>query len=1193
MMTGQDPAQAAGRDLDAQLADHYADAIAKNPKTVDVAELIELSADPEGTKNKRKVRAAEDTYATGELKAQGALSTTTQIRRAETKGDTQRKAELLENLASSAELTEVKTQFQSRYNKDVLADPNLAKIDVASELLKSKGDRRPLSEIKASVASEAQSSNELRIEHVGDYGVKAERSDHLQHVLQKDLYAKQHSDSLDASENLRVRYGGNTGTEDLIRSQLAVQDERFTTPAGPFGTGSRDLKPDVEREAVKQLDKNLSQSLDTQREEKLEHAERLATTFATMAKIAALLVAQPELFALIDIAAGLGAMTIKRAAGGSDVDLTADAKMLAVTATIDALTLGIARVPGTGNAVNAERAALSAAQVGEKTAAELVEHGVTSEAKAEIVGTGARLAAGESRLMTREIAASVESGGAAQLAKAETGALALAEGKLANEGVSAGTTVVNHGRLLANVSVNAAGGVAGEAVQGGSTDDLLVGLTRTLLGMFLPGHLAGSMQKAIGTGSRLQKTAGALIGAGADMATNYAISGDAIDAVGNGIQNHVGGPPHRHHGDDSHAPRRTPHDTDPVPHHADEPAHSVARHPDLSEGPDAVRRVPHDSDQVARPHDEAHAFQPDHESPQARGSRHLEPALRAARDEHVRKYGHPGSEVHSHFLGIASIADFAKQMGGANGKPLTNEEMLAKLHAAVRKDSDYAAHYSRDEQGAQVFDDSGAGKGPKGGHAFENVKVIEAAQAEIDKLRKLPPSPEHEARIQQLAETAVREAMETSQRTPFDGAYSIRDTLVKQYIDPQDKGKTPYKNYTKMALEALSRDGIHYSEQSQSINKLTNGTFPKELIDQALSEINEARAKKGEPPMNVDVRVLAMLETKYLGAQGSDAAGTADEWSKQLKAAAAVMKRGDVLGLDFASPETTTMAKGGEQLNQRFREAATMLKEAGEARGRKLVLRPHVGEGYVEMPINPATGKPMDHDRDHNRNHYQKAQDNMRALVDAIDAMTKPGPNGEPPLYDPQDPTFEIRFGHATHASPEIAADMKRLGIAAEVNLGSNVISGSLQDNPTNPAGRDPDGRLQSLDDHSLLTLAAAGVPILLSTDGPAVMNTTLADEYRAAKVTLDQFRGNPQTGSKPRGTLPVTREAYVQAHPEMPGETVHPPYELGYTELPIAMKSNIDSAYERMVEAAAERRYDVADADLRDTRRTLPDVTK
>ena len=615
MMTGQDPTTVVGRDLDQQLEDHYKEFIANDPHLTDPAALLQLVSDRDGARAKREVQARDESIAAGDLRKLGELAPSTQIRRAETKHDTKRKAQLIENLGSNAELTSVGKDFRDKYDTDMLAEPGLAQIDATAQFLKSQGDDRPLSEIKARVADDMQDSHELRIEHVREFGVKAERPAHLQHVLQKEVYAKQHSGSLTAAEKLREGSGGNAGTEDLVQSELAVQDEMLEAPTGPFGTGPRALKPGVERDEFTQIDKNLTQTLDVQREEKLKHAERLATTFATIAKVGALLVAKPELFALIDIAAGLGAIAIKQSAAGPDYDQTDDVKMLGLTAVMDLAMIPIAGMGTVGTAANAERAAQSAAKVGENTATELVEHGATAEAKKEIAGAGAKVAAGESRLVEKQLASATENGvesGASQLAaNAETSALSLAEGKIANEGVTAAKTAVDHGKVAANIGVGMAGSVAGGVVQGETSDDLLVGLTRTMMGMFIPGHLAAKLEKLIGNGSKARRALGSIAGIAGDTAANVAISGGgtqgALDAVMNAGSNkvqkhaHVASGSSSHGDDDAYAPRRTTSDpeSNPLAHYA--------------EDPEPRRRVDSDADPAAespRRHeaaDEAHS----------------------------------------------------------------------------------------------------------------------------------------------------------------------------------------------------------------------------------------------------------------------------------------------------------------------------------------------------------------------------------------------------------------------------------------------------------------------------------------------------------------------------------------------------------------------------------------------------------
>ncbi|MDB4956213.1 MAG: hypothetical protein JWO36_3782 [Myxococcales bacterium] len=208
-------------------------------------------------------------------------------------------------------------------------------------------------------------ANELRIANTREYGAKPERRADLEAGLQRELYAKQQSGSLDANEQMRAALGGNNGTEDLAREQLAVEDDMLEAPKDPFGIAPRELKPGVEKAEFNQIDQNLAQTLEVQREEKIRLSEHLAKIFSTIAKIGALLAAQPELFALIDIASGLATMAIKKSVAGEAYDPADDAKLLAVEAVMDVAMVGLAHAGKLGAAAAGTD---GAARLGEQTA---------------------------------------------------------------------------------------------------------------------------------------------------------------------------------------------------------------------------------------------------------------------------------------------------------------------------------------------------------------------------------------------------------------------------------------------------------------------------------------------------------------------------------------------------------------------------------------------------------------------------------------------------------------------------------------------------------------------------------------------------------------------------------------------------------------------------------------------------------
>jgi len=1137
-----------GRSTDEQLDAYYKKAeLHDSEASGDFVDRATHVATKDERMAKVREKANADKYAAKEMSREGEAHASTKVRRAELSGNSLQKAEILEKLDSKdakdstntleAQSAEYRMKFGAR---DMIAAPKLSNLtDAAEAVAMLTGDERPPEEIAAQLSRDDMDVGQLRVEHVRETGVLADRTRAQRLDQQKEVRDLTHSGWLEGSEHMRFLRGGNRGSEDLLDSSINLMER-----------GNAEGVDDREQS---RRDRATTQAVELQRDEKQREAAKVAQVISIASKIAAIATANPALFVAVDAGFGLLRVAANELIANEANDMTSDLQHTAVDVGVNLTTAGVGRF---------------------------------------------------------------------------------------GKGVQAGTQAakgVQMAQRVGNVGAAVGGAAAHSAIDGEDGGGAVV---RAAFGALLPGYFRGKAENAIQGTGKIANATRAGVGTVVDVGSNLGISGghldsgSLIDAVGNTVQGHGhssshGTKPRRTAGDsaprpyadysddsgpshaEAHDQPRTPQarddgeahaayprtnrgESNPFAHYADGEQHPSIRRLEEEGETQIARRAHHESEpSLEAPRKDAHDDRRASESEQddARARNRLPQTSlprRAAVDDHIREHGHPGVEVHSHFLGIASTDDFARFMGKDQGRPLTSEEMLQKMHAAVRKDSDYAAHYSQNEQGEQVFDYSGAGKvASKGGDAFENVRAIESAQAEIDAIKKAKDgklSPEDEARIKEVSDEAVRAAMTTTQGTPFDGAYSIRDTVIKEYIDqqPADGKRNPYTNYTQMALEALERDGVHYTEQSQSVGKLTKGAFPPNMTDQ----VNADRAKDGKPP--IDVRFLAMIETKFLGEMGSDAAGTPEKWKEQLDSARELMKRGDVIGIDFAAPEITPMSKGGVQLDQRIRDATLMLQQEGGARGRKLVLRPHVGEGYVEMPVDPKTGRPKDHDRDDNDAHYQKAQDNMRALVDVVDGMSRPGPNGEPPLYDPKNPNPEIRFGHSTHASPEIAADMKRLGIVAEVNLGSNAVSGSLQDNPQKPAGRDRDGRLQSFEDHSLLSLAAVGVPIILNTDGQSVMNSRLRDEYQTAKAILDEFRGVSAEGEKSSvwRTVPVDRKAFLEAHPQLAPADVSPPYELSYAQLPDTMKRNIDTAFERMIAEAAQRRQDVAAGDEVDSKR-------
>ncbi|MEA5498285.1 hypothetical protein VB834_14875 [Limnoraphis robusta Tam1] len=136
----------------------------------------------------------------------------------------------------------------------------------------------------------------------------------------------------------------------------------------------------------------------------------------------------------------------------------------------------------------------------------------------------------------------------------------------------------------------------------------------------------------------------------------------------------------------------------------------------------------------------------------------------------------------------------------------------------------------------------------------------------------------------------------------------------------------------------------------------------------------------------------------------------------------------------------------------------------------------------------------------------------MNAFIKAIEAKKKLW------LQD----KILIRFGHATHTTPEQAVRMRELGIYADINLGSNLRTGAiayLEEQIVGTSDEDSDSKEQARHkymegikkqnkqwnlnpseliqkDHGLANLLLAEVKVVLGTDGQGVEVTSIKDEY-------------------------------------------------------------------------------------------------
>ncbi len=450
------------------------------------------------------------------------------------------------------------------------------------------------------------------------------------------------------------------------------------------------------------------------------------------------------------------------------------------------------------------------------------------------------------------------------------------------------------------------------------------------------------------------------------------------------------------------------------------------------------------------------------------------------RDLHnnAKRHTHAGVEVHDHAMGVAGTDYFIEKVGKGNPRTLLKHiEQRFEMDAKLR------------EQNARP-----------------TYEVVKETRTELNAMeRRGASAAEQTAYVMEQLEKILG----ASDETPFNHAYEIRDELIKEWIDKKVGllGQR-YAHYIADVMRMLAREGIVYSEQSVSVKKLAT-TMPESDFVKARKKLRETTGGK----LDLDMRLLAMMTTSGISeptlpapeetaAQPAAAEARQQQIAQQMGARQAgfdeqfellgqVILRGDVIGVDIAGPETDRF--NGAQGMKNLRRLYDLLKAVAGTRNRAMVLRPHVGEGYS------VAGEPEG-------THVATAQHNVTTLLDALERM---GYSKAKALAD----GVVIRFGHATHATPEQIKRMGEMGIYAEANIGSNVATGSIP----------------GIGAHPLLYNLYFETPTILSTDGGGVMHTTLEREYTEAARKIEEFKTNSsqkiKVDGKERGWVDLSAE--------------------------------------------------------------------
>lgn len=256
------------------------------------------------------------------------------------------------------------------------------------------------------------------------------------------------------------------------------------------------------------------------------------------------------------------------------------------------------------------------------------------------------------------------------------------------------------------------------------------------------------------------------------------------------------------------------------------------------------------------------------------------------------------------------------------------------------------------------------------------------------------------------------------------------------------------------SLQQMNADGLRYVEYQGSAGIDRND----------LAEMCEMAG--------VELHFLMTLSTTLLG-------GAELRSDQSMESIAEELRAKGLDGIDFAGAEAKFHWSKGPAF---FKAVYEMLAELGKKHQRAYVLRPHAGEGYPQR------------ERDVDESHRQEANQNVSAIVRALDGLAAEGKIS---------PHVILRIGHATHAFHIHLDKLRSYGVIVEANLGSNAATGSANDTDQE------DEFAPTEKENVLLKFLFKGVETVLNTDGGGVIGTDIQQEYDQAGDIIERFRNN------------------------------------------------------------------------------------
>jgi hypothetical protein len=461
------------------------------------------------------------------------------------------------------------------------------------------------------------------------------------------------------------------------------------------------------------------------------------------------------------------------------------------------------------------------------------------------------------------------------------------------------------------------------------------------------------------------------------------------------------------------------------------------------------------------------------ESRSTQRSDFAEANLKGAETSPVDAYTHSGIEVHNHMHGILTGTEVVQLMYGGN---------YGKCFEIIRRgfEVDMASARSKVTK-LRSRRDAAAEASAKESIDVE-LRQAEAAMRELQPVELvINEAKNNPERLKEL----LPELLEAGQRVRFDKSYDLRSHLRDSFTPAQNREWVTHN------VEKLARDGVKYVElQGRAPKGMTeaefvelcrkNGVEVKFLENILTFELAKQETTQGKQASTLSAEAMVrehfhgkdfngpMTKAEYELVQAMRRSQLSDATFLKLMKA---MKSPSNVGFDVCGPEKADWTGAGAH---RIKAMLEILQAASKAMGRNFVLRPHVGEGYVESVLNAPNQAAAKGEA------AITARNNLDVMLTALEqAGYRPGQG------------VIVRLGHVTHATSSQIMRMKNLGVMAEANIMSNKATEAVTE----------------IHDHPLLELLYRDVPTLLSTDAGGVMNTSMQMDTNAAAKIIEAYK--------------------------------------------------------------------------------------